>query len=247
VDVSPLNRRTIDSYSAVDDRFHDEWGAEGDATRRFFLNPAIFRLLGHTRAKRILDAGCGNGYLSRLLARAGARVTGVEPASGPLAYAEGREAAEPFGIDYLQRDLSRLGDVGGPFDAVVANMVLMDIADWRPALSACVGALTDGGTFVYSLTHPLWISGRGDEWIRKGHVEIAEYLNEYESRQGVGVYYHRPLSTYLNETIRLGCEVVEVVEPRLAPDQVVVPEHELWTRIPSVVVVAAVRHDRSRG
>ena len=33
----------------------------------------------HPAAKRIVDAGCGDGELSRMLAEQGAKVTGVEP------------------------------------------------------------------------------------------------------------------------------------------------------------------------
>ena len=56
----------------------EEFGDEGNGPRRLLLNPAIFELLGDVRGKRVLAAGCGQGYLSRLPARRGATVTGVE-------------------------------------------------------------------------------------------------------------------------------------------------------------------------
>ncbi len=49
---------------------------------------------------RVADIGCGDGALTRLMTRLGARVIGIEPSAGQLARAR---AAEPAGDeDYLQ-------------------------------------------------------------------------------------------------------------------------------------------------
>ncbi len=49
---------------------------------------------------RVADIGCGDGALTRLMTRLGARVTGIEPSAGQLARAR---AAEPAGDEvYLQ-------------------------------------------------------------------------------------------------------------------------------------------------
>src|ERR1700716_2886397 len=52
---------------------------DGDFAKRHLANPALLRLLGEVRGRRVLDAGCGDGYFSRMLAERGARVVGVEP------------------------------------------------------------------------------------------------------------------------------------------------------------------------
>jgi 2-polyprenyl-3-methyl-5-hydroxy-6-metoxy-1,4-benzoquinol methylase len=52
---------------------------EGDFAKRHLVNPVVLRMLGDLRDRRVLDAGSGNGYLSRMLAQRGARVVGVEP------------------------------------------------------------------------------------------------------------------------------------------------------------------------
>ena len=242
MEVSDANRETIDAYSGLSEEFYDRLGDDGGFSRRTLLNPAIFRLLGDVDGRKVLDAGCGHGYLSRLLTRRGAEVTGVEPAALPLEHARRREEQEPLGIRYVQRDLSRLGDLGSPFDAVVANMVFLDIPDWEDALANCVRALAPGGLLVYSLHHPCWVPGNFETWAARGGVEITRYLDEHvQDADGVAPNFHRPLSRYLNETIRLGCDLVEIHEPQLAREDMESGAHEILTRVPNFIVVAARR------
>src|SRR5215469_9592543 len=132
------NDEAIQGWAQFPREILDAMEPDGDFCRRHLLNPALLRMLGDVRGRRILDAGCGHGYLSRMLARRGARVTGVEPARALHDYAAEHEAADPLGIRYVQADLCRLPGLGEPFDAVVASMVLMDIPDWTAALKACV-------------------------------------------------------------------------------------------------------------
>jgi 2-polyprenyl-3-methyl-5-hydroxy-6-metoxy-1,4-benzoquinol methylase len=242
VEVDPSNAHTIDAYSRLTDADFDAVGAEGDFGRRTLLNPTIFRLLGDVRDQLVLDAGCGHGYLSRLLAERGATVVGIEPAAAPFGYATRLEREHPRGITYLQRDLSVPGPIGGPFDAVVANMVFLDIPAWRPAMRSCVATLKPGGVFIYSLHHPLWVPGRLRSRSHRGVMEISEYLNEHVQEGEHAPNFHRTLSTYVNETIQLGCAIIELVEPQLRHDQVEEPTHEVLTRIPNYIVVAARRH-----
>ncbi len=49
-----------------------------DLAREFHNNPAFLAFLGDPRGKDVLDAGCGEGYNTRILARSGARMTGVD-------------------------------------------------------------------------------------------------------------------------------------------------------------------------
>ena len=47
--------------------------------RREISDPVLLGLLGDVRGLVIADIGCGNGYLSRNLAKNGAHVIAVEP------------------------------------------------------------------------------------------------------------------------------------------------------------------------
>ena len=214
----------------------------GDFAKRHLLNLVLLHMLGDVRGRRILDAGCGHGYLARLLAARGARVTGVEPAQSLYAYATEKETREPQGIRYLQADLCQLPDLGRSFDAVVASMVFMAIPDWTTAMKACMSALAPGGLLVFAVTHPCF-EQLASSWRAHGEYRTREYFAEYEIPGPHAPDFHRPLSAYLNELARLGCQVSEIAEPALDPEIAAAanPGAEAYVHLPNFLVVAARR------
>ncbi len=217
------------------------FGEEGDFARQHLLNPAIFALLGDALPeKAILDAGCGQGYLCRMLARKGARMTGIEPADSLYCTALQREQDEPLGITYLQHDLSTFTSVQSIYDVVVANMVFMDIPDYQAAMRNCIAALKPGGDFIFSLLHPCF-EEPGSEWLPKGYVEVREYLSEYSKPQTFGYLFHRPLSSYLNLVIQAGCTLRQIIEPQLGQEQARQLGNARDVHVPSFIVIHAVR------
>lgn len=207
------NADVIKSWSEYPQDQIEGFGDEGDLIRKYLLNPTIFAMLGDVKDKRILDAGCGQGYLCRLLARKGANVTGVEPSEAFYRYAVQREESELLGIRYVQADLSTWTS-RDTFDYVIANMVLMDIPDYKSALQHCVEALTSRGGFIFSILHPCFDDG-GSAWKETGCIEVRDYFRERAIKQTYGHFIHRPLSTYLSSVIDAGCTITRVIEPQL--------------------------------
>ena len=211
----------------------------GDFAKENLLNPVLMRLLGDVSGARVLDAGCGQGYFSRLLARRGAHVFGVEPADSLFEYATESERESPLGIRYVKEDLSELPDLGR-FTAVVASMVFVAIPEWRSAMRRCVESLEPGGVFVFSLTHPCF-EGLRSSWLEHGYLRVDEYLREYEIVGPSASDFHRPLSDYLNHAIALGCHLVEICEPGLDPATAIHGPRgiDAYVRVPNFIVIAA--------
>ncbi|HEU5099460.1 MAG TPA: class I SAM-dependent methyltransferase [Roseiflexaceae bacterium] len=208
------NAEALRHWASYPRELIERFGDEGDFARQNLLNPAIFRMLGDVAGKHVLDAGCGQGYLCRLLAKRGAHVTGVEPAEPMIGYAAERERGEQLGIAYVQADLSSWSPAGEQFDAAIANMVLMDIPDYQRAVVNCVRALKHGGSLIVSILHPCF-EATDAEYNEHGHVIVREYFEEHSIRQLYGYLFHRTLSTYLNLIIRSGCRIAQVDEPQL--------------------------------
>jgi hypothetical protein len=71
---------------------------------------------------------------------------------------------------------------------------------------------------------------------------VHEYLREYERPQRYGPAYNRPLSSYLNEVINLGCVLTEVTEPAPPPGEEARSQLGPVARhVPNFVIIAARR------
>src|SRR5438309_10233562 len=116
------NEAAIERWNAMPREAVERLGPDGDFAKRHLLNPTLLRMLGELPGRRLLDAGCGHGYLSRMLARAGATVVCVEPAAPLFEHAVAQEAAQPLDVRYVRADLCELPDLGPPFDACGASM-----------------------------------------------------------------------------------------------------------------------------
>lgn len=234
------NAESIKAWSNAPREIVEQFGEEGDIARQYLLNPTLFSLLGDVRGKYILDAGCGQGYLSRLLAKRGAIVTGVEPAEGMYNYAVQREQTEHLGITYLQQDLSLLNSFQQCFDFVIANMVFIDIPSYEAAIHNCIAALKQHGRLIFSILHPCFDEPQAD-WEAKGYVEVREYFQKRALPQTFGYFFHRPLSSYLNLVIREGCSIQQVIEPQLDLETARRIGHERNVHVPNFLVVDAMK------
>lgn len=102
---------------------------------------------------RVLDVGCGEGWLARALAAHGAAVHGVD-ASGPLIDAAQAEGGGTFEV-VAYADAARTPDaLGGPYDAAVFNFALLADDD-AGILRAARDRLASGGRVVVQTVHPL--------------------------------------------------------------------------------------------
>src|SRR5947209_1777049 len=163
-----------------------------------------------------------------------------EPEEAFYRYALRREESERLGIEYVQADLSTWTPPPDPFDVVIANMVLMDIPDYEPALNTCVAALTSQGGLIVSLLHPCFEEA-GSAWKEKGEVSVRDYFRERAVKQDYGYFIHPPLSTYLNSIMRAGCMLQSVIEPQL--EQSIAAQHhaERYWLVPGSIVIFATR------
>ena len=106
------------------------WSAGGGAYDRISrgiadaLEHCVFRL-DPRPGERILDLSTGTGWTSRLVARRGAAVIGVDIADGLLDAARARAEADGLIIDYRLGDAEDLPFETGEFDAVVSTFGIM--------------------------------------------------------------------------------------------------------------------------
>ncbi len=234
------NEANIRAWSRVEESELEAFGDEGDFARQYLLTPALLDLLGDVAGQKILDAGAGNGYLSRMLARIGATVTAVEPADGPYRYIVRRETEDPLGIEVLQQDLSTMTQIDGKFDFVIANMVLLDIPDFRPAIANALRALKPEGAFIFSLEHPFTdVTDRSELPFR-----TSDYFSERAFPRTFAHNFHRTLETYVDAVADCGAVIERIKEPRLASDVAERHPDRAWaSRLPAFIILKARKLD----
>jgi SAM-dependent methyltransferase len=158
-------------------------------------------------------------------------------------------SATQFVLDDAQ-ELTTLSK--GSFDLVVSNLALMDIPDLQATYSAVRRILRPGGRFVFTITHPCFLSPHtGLEADAEGRFvarRVVGYTEEGfwrsdspDTLRGKVGAYHRTLSTYLNQLLQAGFRLGQLAEPTLAPGRYESVSAQSQVLIPSVLAVEAVR------
>ncbi len=236
----------------MDDRVREQWETNANAYaelisgvgtphHRSILNPCVEDLLGDVDGKTLLDAGCGEGYLSRYYAKRGAIVTAIDISKHLINTAMKSTKDDELTIDYKVADICDLDSIDDEkFDIVLSNLVLLNVPCLYEAISEFHRILKTGGILVVSIVHPAFNfygpgswemgeknpkSGRRDGLFFKvdRYFDEREYQRYWKTQKGdkfpVPIsFYHRTLETYLNTFITLNFQLVEYREPRPIDD-----------------------------
>jgi 2-polyprenyl-3-methyl-5-hydroxy-6-metoxy-1,4-benzoquinol methylase len=245
-DYVPLKQAASENQiSAAWDTFAHEWAGgyteHGDLNRQYVVDPVVLQLMGSVEGLSILDAGCGNGYLCRLLAKRGARIVGVDVSKEFIQMARQQEKKLPLGIEYHVGTLCNLNlfqDEG--FDVVVSNLVLMDLPDLDKAISELHRVLKRGGRLVFSIMHPCFASPPVHGWVRapfdtdrkedRIYWKVDRYFDRAmeiwrlsEANQPPLYSFHRPLSDYIKTLFKHGFTITDFEEP--VPSKKAIEKH----------------------
>jgi 2-polyprenyl-3-methyl-5-hydroxy-6-metoxy-1,4-benzoquinol methylase len=115
---------------------------------------------------RVLNAGCGSGELSCLVAAAGHRVVGIDPDPTYIRLARERAGDRFPDSQFL---VSSIEGYSGPgdFDAAVSTDVLEHIEDDRTAFEKVAALVRPGGLILVTVPAGQWLFGYHDEQL--GH------------------------------------------------------------------------------
>ncbi|MEY2453981.1 MAG: hypothetical protein QOD92_3555 [Acidimicrobiaceae bacterium] len=196
-------------------------------------------------ADSVLDIGCGEGQISRLVHAS--RVVGVDPTWAQLDVAKQR-GGRPA---YARAGAAALPIASSTFEAAVACLVFEHIRDVDDAIAEVARVLKPGGRFVFFLNHPL-LQTPNSGWI-DDHVldppeqywRIGAYLVEDETLEEVEKdvfipFIHRPLSRYVNALVSNGLTIVRMEEPAPPPGFLArAGEYEDAATIPRLLLLVA--------
>ncbi len=194
---------------------------------------ALHALLPEARGLDVLDLGCGYGWHAAHFAREGARRVLALDASKRMLERARTENADPR-IEYEPCDLNDPEAVKalpgrGPFDLVLASLVIHYLDDYPGLVRVVHNTLRPGGTFAFNVEHPVFTAQGSQDWIYGPGGEIEYFPVDRYAFEGpretnfLGSRVrkvHRTLGTYLQTLLDAGFVLRNVVEPKPLPEAV---------------------------
>lgn len=194
-------------------------GDLGDVSHNKIINPIVLELAGDLNEKTVLDAGCGNGYLSNLLAKTAKKVVGVDFTEELIRVAKNRYQGD--NTEFVVGDLEKLDFLNnGFFDVVICNMVLMDVENLSKVVGELSRVMKKYGILVASIIHPCFENPPNTYSLKnKNGDKIGRVVANY-FKTGLVIdktadyqHFHYTISDYLNSFSKVGLYLDRLVEP----------------------------------
>ena len=223
------------SWDKVADWYDELLEESPDSFQAKVILPNLLRILNIKAQKseqgesllKIIDIACGQGYFSRALASAGAKVTGADISSELIAKAKERSPKE---ISFHVASADKLNFAqNNSFDATLIILSLQNMENISGVFSESARVLKPKGKLVIVLNHPAFRIPQRSSWewdSQKGkqYRRIESYLKEYKieidmnpgekdkTKKQKTLSFHRPLQSYIQALHKAGLAVTSLEE-----------------------------------
>jgi 2-polyprenyl-3-methyl-5-hydroxy-6-metoxy-1,4-benzoquinol methylase len=233
------------TYNQFAERYAEDYIQPDAARGQFNFNrdvviPPLLKVAGDVASLTVLDAGCGEGVVSRLLAERGATVTGIDIAPRFIEIAQERDTTGA--IAFLVHDLSQpLPAYQEHFDLVMSNLVLNDMPDYQGYVRTISAALKPYGRIVLSMNNPYSAVMR--EKVESYFYSGVARLYAGMAQNGIAVYhYHRTMEEYITAFAERGLLLRRLVDVRMSPELVArFPERD--RNFPFIMILELVKQE----
>jgi len=225
---------------------------EGGTHNELVEIPAMSSLVGDVKDKVVLDAGCGFGYYSIILAEKGAIVTGIDISEKMVELAKNNAAKASVKCQFFVCDMQDLTIFdSNTFDLVTSSIVAGYLDDLKKAFSEVFRVLKTGGAFTFSENHPIlrgwWEKddeGRRLHWNIDNYFERSIDTNKWKTKSGEVIETtsrHRTVQDYFDALISSGFVVERLTEPEPTEDGKLLNKerYERAKRIPIFILFKA--------
>lgn len=161
-DVDPKNvdQSEIAKFNEIASRWWDPSGEfkplhQLNPTRLSYISDQIQGLFG----KEAVDVGCGGGILAESMAKAGAKVTGIDMANEALTVARLHALESGVNIQYVQSTAEAFAASNpAQFELVTCMEMLEHVPEPSSVVQACADLAKPGATLVFSTLNKNWKS-----------------------------------------------------------------------------------------
>lgn len=170
-------------------------------------NQAIILAVLGRQPERVLDLGCGEGWLLRALTERGIEAVGVDGDATLVEAARAAGSSRVYLASYEELAQAEV-DIGSDYNVICANFALLH-QDIVPLLAAMNALLAPGGTLVIQTLHP-WVMAADD--YQDGWRE--ETFTGFKGQWQPMPWYLRTLSSWLNALDMAGFRLAGLQEPQ---------------------------------
>ncbi len=209
---------------------------ELDDTRNLFGLPAFLNYVGSVKQKHILDVGCGEGTIARLLINNNAAsVTGVDISESMIMLAQSKELKSHSKLNYFVSSFSNMTDhlKNKKFDLVISYMVLGCSDSLNSFFRQSFLVLNSKGILCFAVPHPCFQTkhsnwSKNDKDIVEGllikdYFDKSPYIRKWDFLANITksqemkmeeYKIHWTLSDYINSLIKEGFQLISIDEPK---------------------------------
>lgn len=208
-------------------------------------------LLPNLHGKSLLDLGCGYGWHCIYAMENGATsAVGLDISQKMLDIA--KEKTSFPNVEYKCLAMEDMDFPAESFDIALSSLALHYISDFELIVRKVHKFLKPGGSFVFSVEHPVFTAYGSQDWYRDAagnilHFPVDNYY--YEGQRTANflgeqvVKYHKTLTTYLNGLLKNDFTINSIVEPQ--PSQYLLETVEGMRdemRRPMMLIIAATKN-----
>lgn len=205
------------SWGKVAGAWHKGLEERADSYHASVVAPNLLRVLKPVAGTRVIDIGCGDGFVTREIAAMGAEVVGTDISPEMVKLAQKEAAPNERYVAAPAEKLSFAKDAS--FDAATIVLALQNIEHLDAALAEAARVLRTGGRLLIVLNHPAfripkktswgWDTETGVQYRRlDGYMSEARLAIDMEPGKGgkgkTTVSFHRPLQVYVKALAKAG-------------------------------------------
>lgn len=206
------------------------------------------KMLPSFENRRVLDLGCGFGWHCAYAIENGAsKAVGVDISENMLQRARSENGSAK--TEYLCMPIEDIDFPADSFDIVLSSLAFHYVESFEEICKKVSGVLLAGGSFVFSVEHPVFTAYGTEDWYydREGnilHWPVDNYFTEGKRDSNflgeTVLKYHKTLTTYVNTLLKTGFCLTELVEPEPSEEMLQsVPGMENELRRPMMLLVSA--------
>lgn len=213
-------------------KWYDKMLEENDDTYQSkVILPNLLRILNPKPSEAVVELGCGQGFFSRIIAKSGAKVIGIDIGKELIQIAKDRADKEGFStknISFYTASADSVGVVADrSADAVIVILALQNMKNLQGVVAEIRRIMKPTARAVLVLNHPAFRVIKNSDWgfdeaTKTQYRKVSKYLSQFEAdidmhpglrnNDSKTKSFHRSLQDYMKAFAKEGLAITRLEE-----------------------------------